>query len=432
LLAGNQYLLDDLHPYLFKTTDYGKHWTSIANGIPADEVVHSVREDPARPGLLYLGTERGVWVSFDDGASWQKLQRNLPVTQVADLAVTDHDLVIATHGRSFWVLDNIDVIRQLDRTSGNKLVHLFKPAPAVRGVDQGVMIDYYLPKTPAKLTIDILDPSGKVIRSFTGAAEKPKKDGEEASDEDDFGPKPVPKPSIKPGLNRYTWDMHYPGFTEFKGMIFWAARNRGPLALPGQYQVRLNVDGQTQVVPAEVRLDPRVKGVTQADLRKRFDLATKIDQKVSQANDAVLLIRGIRSQIDAVLKGTNDPGIRRSAGQLEQKLGAIEGRIYQTQLKSSQDPLNYPIMLNNKLAALAAVVEEGEAAPTEQSYTVFADLSQRLDRELAALGQLLGAELPPLNAKLAAAHLPAIERRPEAAVEQGTATASDLDDDDDE
>jgi hypothetical protein len=294
------------------------------------------------------------------------------------------------------------------------------------------MIDYYLPKTPAKLTIDILDPSGKVIRSFTGAAEKPKKDGEEASDEDDFGPKPVPKPSIKPGLNRYTWDMHYPGFTEFKGMIFWAARNRGPLALPGQYQVRLNVDGQTQVVPAEVRLDPRVKGVTQADLRERFDLATKIDQKVSQANDAVLLIRGIRSQIDAVLKGTNDPGIRRSAGQLEQKLGAIEGRIYQTQLKSSQDPLNYPIMLNNKLAALAAVVEEGEAAPTEQSYTVFADLSQRLDRELAALGQLLGAELPPLNAKLAAAHLPAIERRPEAAVEQGTATASDLDDDDDE
>jgi photosystem II stability/assembly factor-like uncharacterized protein len=428
-LAGNQYLLDDLHPYLFKTSDYGKHWISIANGIPADEVVHSVREDPARPGLLYLGTERGVWISFDDGRSWQKLQRNLPVTQVADLAVTDHDLVIATHGRSFWVLDNIDVLRQLDRTS-NKAVQLFRPAPATRGVDPGLIIDYYLSKTPARLTIDILDPTGKVVRSFTGAAEKPKKDGEDASEDDDFGPKPVPKPTIKPGLNRYTWDMHYRGFTEFKGMIFWAARNRGPQALPGQYQVRLNVDGQTQVVPAEIRLDPRVKGVSEADLQKRFDLATRIDRKVSQANDAVLLIRGVRAQIDAVLKQTSDPAIRRSAEQLEQKLGAIEGRIYQTQLRSSQDPLNYPIMLNNKLAALAGVVEDGEAAPTEQSYTVFADLSQRLDRELAALDQLLGTELPTFSARLAAAHLPAIERKAERPVEAGTGSGPEVADGD--
>jgi photosystem II stability/assembly factor-like uncharacterized protein len=430
-LAGHMFLLDDMRPYLFKTTDYGKHWTSIAKGIPADEIVRSVREDPARPGLLYLGTERGVWVSFDDGLSWQKLQRNLPVTQVADLAVTDHDLVIATHGRSFWVLDNIDLLRQLDRTS-SKGLQLFKPAPAVRGVDPGVMIDYYLPKTPAKLRIDILDSSGKVVRSFDGAAEKEKKEGEDADDDDDFGPKPVPKPSIKPGLNRYTWDMHYPGFTEFKGMVFWAGRNRGPLALPGQYEVRLTVDGQAQLQPAEIRLDPRVKGVTQADLQKRFDLASRIDQKVSQANDAVLLIRGVRSQIEARLKTTNDPAVRSPAGQLEQKLAAIEGRIYQVQNRSSQDPLNFPIMLNNKLAALAAVVEEGEAAPTDQSYAVLADLSERLDGELAALDQLLAAELPRLNAQLSAVHLPAIERRPEPAVEQGTATASDLEEDEDE
>ena len=169
------------------------------------------------------------------------------------------------------MLDNIDVLRQLDTSSGNKTVRLFRPAPAVRGVDPGIMIDYYLPRTPSKLTIDILDASGKVIRTFTGAAEKEKKEGEDAADDDDE-PKPAPKPAIKAGLNRYTWDMHYPGFTEFKGMIFWAARNRGPLALPGQYQVRLTVDGQTQVQPAEIRLDPRVKGVTPADLQKRFDL----------------------------------------------------------------------------------------------------------------------------------------------------------------
>jgi hypothetical protein len=268
------------------------------------------------------------------------------------------------------------------------------------------------------------------VRSFTGAAEDKKTEGQEGADEDDFGPKPTPKPSIKPGLNRYTWDMHYPGFTEFKGMIYWAARNRGPLALPGKYQVRLNVDGQTQVVPAEVRLDPRVKGVSEADLQKRFDLATRIDQKVSQANDAVLLIRGIRSQIDAVMKQATDPSIRRAGEQLEQKLGAIEGRIYQTQLRSSQDPLNYPIMLNNKLAALASVVENGEAAPTDQSYAVFADLSKRLDSELASLDEALAKDLPGLNARLSAAHLPPIERRPEPAVEPGTATASDVNDDD--
>jgi hypothetical protein len=274
-----------------------------------------------------------------------------------------------------------------------------------------------------------------VVRSFTGAAEKPKKDGEDASDDDDFGPKPVPKPTIKPGLNRYTWDMHYPGFTEFKGMIFWAARNRGPQALPGQYQVRLIVDGQTEVVPAEIRLDPRVKGVSEADLQKRFDLATRIDQKVSQANDAVLLIRGVRAQLATLLKQTSDVAVRGQADGLDRSLASIEGHIYQTQLRSSQDPLNYPIMLNNKLAALAGVVQDGEAAPTEQSYAVFADLSQRLDRELAALDQALGTELPVLNAKLAAAHLPPVERRSEPPVEPGTGSVPGVgngDDDEDE
>jgi hypothetical protein len=428
-LAGHMFLLDDMRPYLFKTSDYGKHWTSIAKGIPDDEIVHSIREDTVRPGLLYLGTERGVWVSFDDGQSWQKLQRNLPVTQVADLAVTDHDLVIGTHGRSFWVLDNIDVLRQLDATSGNKSVHLFRPAPAVRGVDPGVMIDYYLPKAPGKLTIDILDPDGKLVRSFAGAVEKKKEDEDSAEDDDE--PKAPPKPAMKAGLNRYTWDMHYPGFTEFKGMIFWAARNRGPLALPGQYQVRLTVDGKTEVQPAEIRLDPRVKGVTQADLQKRFALATQIRDKVSQANDAVLMIRGVRSQIASVLKQTNDAAVRSSAEQLDQKLAAIEGRIYQVRIQSRQDPLNYPIMLNNKLAALGGVVEDGEAAPTAQDYAVFADLSQKLDRELAALNGVLGSDLAAFNQRLAQAHLPPVERRPEPAVEQGTATLPGGEEDDD-
>jgi len=310
-------------------------------------------------------------------------------------------------------------------------VRLFKPAPAVRGVDPGVMIDYYLPKAASKLTIDILDSSGKLVRSFVGAVEDPKKkEGEDGDDED--GPKPAPKPTLKAGLNRYTWDMRYPGFTEFKGMIFWAARNRGPLAVPGQYQVRLTADGQTLTQPAEIRLDPRVSGVAAADLQKRFALATQIRDKVSQANDAVLLIRGIRAQIGGVVKQAGSESVRRPAEQLEQKLAAIEGHIYQVQNRSRQDPLNYPIMLNNKLAALAGVVEASEAAPTDQSYAVFADLSQRLDRELAELERVLATDLPALNQRLAAARLPAIERKPEAAVEPGMALGPGGEEDEEE
>ncbi|MEA3066774.1 MAG: hypothetical protein QOK41_181 [Sphingomonadales bacterium] len=431
-LTGNQYLLDDLRPYVFKTSDYGRTWTRITNGIPADEVARSIREDLVRPGLLFLGTERGAWMSFDDGLSWQRLQRNLPVTQVADLAVTDHDLVIATHGRSFWVLDNIDLLRQLDRPSGAPAVRLFRPAPAVRGVDPGVMVDYYLPKVPAKLTLDILDSSGKLVRSFTGTAVEEKKKEEGADSGDDDEDKPDPKPTMKAGLNRFTWDMHYPGFTEFKGMIFWAARNRGPLALPGTYQARLTVDGAAQTQPIEIRLDPRVQGVTRADLERRFELAGAIRDKVGQANEAVLLIRGVRQQIGPALKLVSDPATRRAGEQLDAGLAGIEGRIYQVRNQSRQDPLNYPIMLNNKLAALAGVVESAEAAPTQQDFAVFADLSQQLDRELAALRQLLDRDLPALNAMLERAHIPAIERRAQGAVEQGSSGKESADEDDDE
>ncbi|MEO7564355.1 MAG: glycosyl hydrolase, partial [Sphingomicrobium sp.] len=438
-LAGNRFLLDDLAPYLLRTDDYGQHWTSIAAGLPADEMVRSVREDTSRPGLLYIGTERGVKVSFDDGRRWQSLQRELPVVQVSDLAVTDHDLVIATHGRSFWVLDNIDVIRQLGRpVAGKPGVRLFRPAPAVRGVDEGVIIDYYLPRPPRSLTLDILDSRGQPVWHFIGAPEDPekakkkKKAEEEAlgqgggEDDDD---ETVPKPGMKAGLNRYTWDMNYPGYTEFKDMILWAAANHGPAALPGEYQVRLTVDGKVQTQTAAIRLDPRLGSVKPADVEARFALATRIRDQVSRANQAVLLARGIRRQVAAVLTKTSDPSLRSLANALDARVVAVEGAIYQVRNRSEQDPLNYPIMLNNKLAALIGVVESGEAAPTLQTQSVFTDLSARLDRELAELDRLLAVDMPVLNAQLKRNRLPTIERRSEAAVEQGTANRKDDDGD---
>ena len=409
-MTGHRFLLNDFQPYIFKTSDYGKSWTRVANGIPADEIARSIREDIVRPGLLYLGTERGVWISFDDGRRWQKLQRNLPAVQVSDLAVTDHDLVIATHGRSFWVLDKIDVLRQIDAQGGTtRNVQLFKPAPAVRGIDQGLIIDYFLPADAQKLTIDVLDPAGKLIRSFTGSNAEPKKSDD---DDEEGGSAAHAVPKMKAGLNRFTWDMRYPGYTEFPGMVMWAARNRGPVVIPGQYQAQLTVDGVKQTQPFEIRIDPRVQNVASADLERRLELASQIRERVTQANEAVLLIRGIKQQIEGIRKQTTNARILRDAGRLEERLSAIEGRIYQVRNQSRQDPLNYPIMLNNKLAGLMGVVESAEAAPTEQSVAVFNRLSQQLGDQLAQLSGVLDRDLDRFNQRLRQANLPVVERRP--------------------
>lgn len=416
-LTGHRFLLDDFKPYVLKTTDFGKNWTPIANGLGQDEIARSIRADTVKPGLLYLGTERGVRVSFDDGATWRKLQRNLPAVQVSDLAVTDHDLVIATHGRSFWVMDKIDMLRQLDATgSAGNAVRLFAPAPSVRGIDQGLAIDYLLPATPKSLTLDILDANGQLVESFAGTAEAPKKDGDgkdkpkDGDKDEKKKDKPPLKPTMKAGLNRFTWPMRYPGFTRFEKMILWTSRNKGVLAPPGRYTARLTVDGQSQSQPFEIEVDPRVSAAPEA-IRARFDLAMAASAKVSQANEAVLLIRGVRQQAEALAPRAPAP-VRTAIDRLGQRLGAIEGEIYQVRNSSRQDPLNYPIKLNDKLAGLIGVVDSAEAAPTDQARATFADLSGKLDAQLAALEQVLATELPPLNASLGKAGLPAIERKP--------------------
>jgi hypothetical protein len=271
------------------------------------------------------------------------------------------------------------------------------------------MIDYFLPKAVEKLSLDILDPGGKVIRTFAGSAAAPKKSDD---DDEEPGSAPPPPPTLKAGLNRFTWDMRHPGFTEFPGMIMWSARNRGPVAVPGRYQAQLTVDGVKQIQPFEIRIDPRVRGASAADLERRFSFASQVRDKVSQANDAVLLIRGVKQQLGGLGKRTKNGAILTAARRLDQRLSAVEGRIYQVRNQSRQDPLNFPIMLNNKLAGLLGVAESAEAAPTDQSYTVFRQLSGQLDQELAQLNTLLDRDLGQLNQALSQANLASVERRP--------------------
>jgi len=413
-VVAHRFLMDDFAPIGFKTTDYGKNWTSITAGLPADEMLRSIREDLTRPGMLYLGTERGVRVSFDAGQAWHKLQANLPDVQVSDLTVSGEDLVIATHGRGFWVMDNAALLRQL--SAGIKPeTRLFVPATARRGLDPGVAIDYHLAAAPKSLAIEILDSSGTLIQHFAGKAEEPKKDGADTEaaagddeDEDD-GPPKKPTAKMKPGMNRFTWNMRYPGFTSFDGMIFWAAGNRGVAALPGTYRARLVVDGKTLEQPFSIGTDPRVEA-TPADLKSRFDLAQAASNRVSDANNAVLLVRGIRAQTDAL--GKRGKPVPAPVSELMTRLSAIEAEIHQVKIQSRQDPLNYPIKINNKLAALIGTIESAEARPTDSARAVFSDLSAQLDVQLKALETTLADGLPTANAALKTSGLPPLERKP--------------------
>jgi photosystem II stability/assembly factor-like uncharacterized protein len=384
-VAAKHYQADDRRPYAYRTDDYGATWTKIVKGIPENDFVQAVREDPKRAGLLYAGTEHGIYVSFDNGAEWQSLRLNLPDTQVSDLVIEGDDLVIATHGRSFYILDDISPLRQLSAGVLSTGAHLFTPHPVVRSVNRAG-IDYWLAKEADTVTIDILDAKGTVVRSYVGSAEEEKKAragrGGAAGEGDDEGGGGrggrVPPPARKEGGNRFTWDLRYPGAKTFEGLIFWGAQaDQGPTAVPGQYQVRLTANGVTEIRPLTITKDSRLTGVTDADLAEQFKLAIQVRDKTSEANEMVIRIREIKKNIaDRVKK---DPSLDAAGERLSTKLSAVEEDIYQVRNRSNQDPLNFPIKLNNQIAALMRVVETGDAKPTDQSYEVFKELNARLE-----------------------------------------------------
>jgi photosystem II stability/assembly factor-like uncharacterized protein len=404
-IAVKKPLLNDLSPYIFRTDDYGKTWTKIVSGIGALDYVHAVREDPTRRGLLYAGTQHGFYVSHDDGARWQSLSLNLPDTQVSDVWVEANAIAIATHGRSFYVLDDIQPLRQIsaEMTSATE-GFLFKPADAIRGGGTAT-ISYVLKKPAEKLTLDILDGKGQVVRSYAGgmpagrgrgrgapepaAAATPQEGGGRGRG----GP---PTASMAGGLNRFNWDLQYAGATTFPGMILWGASTNGPAALPGAYQVRLTVDGRAQTQPLTIRKHPW-REVTDADLREQFDLALQIRDKVSEANNAVIQMRRLKDQVKERLAKSPDAQLKSAGDKLTTNLSAVEEEIYQVRNQSGQDPLNFPIKINNRLASLLGVVTRGDGKPIANAYPIFKDLTAELKVQTDRLQQVLSSDVAAFN-----------------------------------
>ena len=422
-VAVKKPLLNDKAPYIFRTHDYGKTWMKIVAGIPAGDYVHAVREDPTRRGLLYAGTQHGFYISYDDGDRWESLSLNLPDTQVSDIAVEANDIAIATHGRGFYILDNVGPLRQAGPaiTTASDF-YLFAPGDAIRGAG-GATITYLLRKPAEKLALDILDRSGEIVRHYDaavanagrggrgtgraggagqagGAAEQAGGAAEEAPEADPAAGgrgRGAPGAPIAAGLNRFTWDLQYAPASSFPGMILWGGSVNGPAAVPGAYQVRLTVDGRAQTQPLTVRRHPLHTDATDADLKEQFDLAMQIRDKVSEANNAVIQIRKIKDQVADRLKKSQDGDFKTVANRLVKNLSDVEEQVYQVRNQSGQDPLNFPIKPNNRLAALLRVVDAGDAKPIGNAAPIFKDLTAELKAESDKLQQVLMTDLPAVN-----------------------------------
>jgi photosystem II stability/assembly factor-like uncharacterized protein len=400
-VAVKKMLLGDRAPYIFRTKDFGKSWTKIVTGIPANDYVHTVREDTVRRGMLYAGTQHAVYVSYNDGEQWLKLTNGLPDTPTTDLVVEDNALAIGTHGRGFYVLDDIAALRQFGLAPLTD-VAVFKPANATRGLDRPI-VTYYLKNQPKALTIDFLDAKGQVVRSITG--QPPRKPGEQAGEEDfPRGPQGAP---MAAGVNRFTWDLNSTGVVTFPGMILWGATQNGPAVLPGSYSVRLTADGVTQTQPFQVLKHP-LRPISDADLQFQWNLASRIRDKVNEANLAVIRIRRIKTDIADRIKDA--PAEVRTAGeQLAAALSAVEEDVYQVKNQSGQDPLNFPIKTNNRLASLLRVAVSGEGRPTGNVEPIFNDLIAELKAETDRLEKTIADQLPPFNRMLERIKKPVID-----------------------
>ncbi|HEV2783513.1 MAG TPA: hypothetical protein VGX25_29360 [Actinophytocola sp.] len=419
-VAVHRYRMDDPTPLAFRTHDGGRTWTRINTGFAPNDFLWSIREDPVRPGLLYAATEHGVYVSFNDGDTWQSLRTNLPDTSVQDITVKGGDLVIATHGRGFYVLDDgATLLRRLTpRTrpqdiadfrqtvppvtpippvappapvipptvpapdANNALATLRDPSNPVRTVSPNLAINYTLKQDVGSATATILDASGAVVRTIvlpTGA-----------------------------GTRTATWNLRWTDAVGFPGLIYWQASNLGPKADLGTYTVRLTVDGQSLEQSFEILKDSRLTNVTDADIHAQSELALAVRDRTTDANTGVINIRSCTAQVDDRVARANDPAVTEAGRALAGSLSTVENELYQTRLRAAQDPLNFPIKLNNKIAHLRGVIESVDARPTDQIVAVFDLLSGQLDDQLKELDRIVGADVPAFNDLVTARGLPPI------------------------
>lgn len=441
--AVNRYKFDDHKPYIFKSNDYGKTWTKIVAGISDEAFVRAVREDPNKRGLLYAGTELGVYVSMNDGASWMPLQLNLPITPIHDLMVhkREKDLVVATHGRAFWVLDDLTPLHQIKDGAApmqhKTATYLYAPRHTYRvggggGFSRpgmsigenppGGVVVYYNLKESIKdsVKLEFLDEKGAVIVAFSN---KQDRKGKPVRESQEFFENPeARRPDIvttNEGMNRFIWNLRYPDITEVTGAIYWGGSITGPKAPPGKYSVRLSVGATVVGTQAfEVLKDPRVE-TSAADFQAQFDLAKQVAAKANEVQKAIIQIREIRKQINGVMEkfsagaspGAPNPrakAVREVSKPILDTLSAIENELIQSKLKSGQDVLNFPPRLDNKLLALKNYVESADSRPAKQAIEQFQDLSARADAQLNRLKPVVTTEIPKFNKIVQEQNIPAV------------------------
>ncbi|KKO05171.1 hypothetical protein LCGC14_0079910 [marine sediment metagenome] len=399
-VAATRYKLGDFQPYLYKTTDYGKTWTKITNGIPSEHFTRVVREDPKKKGLLYAGTETGMYVSFNDGANWSPFQMNLPIVPITDLTIKDDNLIVATQGRSLWIIDDLTVLHQLDESKKNSNTLLFKPKDSYRtkgrvskkpsktageNLENGVITHFLLKNYIEKDTVQL---------TFTSMA------GDTLANYSTSSKKKDTKLEVKKGGNTFIWDTRGKGATKLEGMIFWWANFDGAKAVPGDYKVHLNVNGTNSSETFTIKPDPRAESSV-AEMKKQFDFITDINTTIENAHQSIKKIRNVTEQLNAFTEQYKEDErtkeLVEKAKTMKDKLGEVEKALYQTQNRSGQDPLNFPIKLTNKLGHLNSLVSIGDFPPTEQDIAVKNELTTKINKELQIFDSVISSELKEFN-----------------------------------
>src|SRR6056300_550879 len=410
-IAATSYKSGDFTPYLYKTADYGKTWTTITKGIPNEHFTRVLREDPAVKGLLYAGTEKGMYVSYNDGASWEAFQNNLPIVPITDLAVKDNSLIVATQGRSLWMIDDLTVLHQLNAQTMKQDAVLFDPKDAYRTKGGGGRASLTAgTNLPAGVTTHMyfkdLKPSDKVSLTYTSKA------GDTLAHFSTDAKERGKKLGIKTGANTHNWNTRGKGAERLPGMILWWANLGGPKADPGTYGVHLNYNGSVQSKEFEILADPRAEASI-SEMQDQYDFITEINTTVDLAHQSIKKIRAINEKLDAFVSAySSDDSVKdlvEKAKELKGQFSEVEKALYQTQNRSGQDPLNFPIRLTNKLAHLNSLVSLDDFGPTVQDRAVKAELTTKIEEQLAKFDALIEKEIDAFNEAFNQKQLPFLQ-----------------------